>query len=99
MQDPVAGAVGGAIATVPMTVAMTTLRRDLARCRKQGYAVNHGQTERGVCAIGVLVTDIDGPVGALSVSVPSVRYRAESVPAIVAALGRAADGVALELSA
>lgn len=78
---------------------MTTLRRDLARCRKQGYAVNHGQTERGMCAIGVLVTDIDGPVGALSVSVPSVRYRAESVPAIVAALGRAADAVALELSA
>jgi DNA-binding IclR family transcriptional regulator len=79
--------------------AMTSLRHDLARCRKQGYAVNHGQTERGVVAIGVLVSDVDGPVGALSVSVPSVRYQAESVPAIVAALGRAAEGVAVELRA
>jgi DNA-binding IclR family transcriptional regulator len=77
--------------------AMTTLRRDLARCRKQGYAVNHGQTERGVCAVGTLVNDVDGPIGALSVSVPSVRFQAGSVPGTVAALGRAAEAVAQEL--
>lgn len=35
MQDPVAGAVGGAIATVPMTVAMTALRRQLPGARRQ----------------------------------------------------------------
>ncbi|MGB8383635.1 MAG: IclR family transcriptional regulator [Dermatophilaceae bacterium] len=77
--------------------AMTALRRDLARCRKQGYAVNNGQTERGVCAIGVLVRDGDGASAALSVSIPSVRYRTDSVPGVITALTRAADAVAAEL--
>lgn len=83
-----------------LTVAsMSSLRRELARCRKQGYAVNTGQTERGVCAVGVLVADMDGPVGALSVSVPSVRYHATVVPDLVAALNRAAAGVVTQLRA
>jgi len=79
--------------------AMTALRRELARCRTQGYAVNNGQTERGVCAIGVLVHDRDGPAGALSVSIPTVRYQPGALPGIVAALTRAADAVAAELRA
>ncbi|MGV1007299.1 MAG: IclR family transcriptional regulator [Dermatophilaceae bacterium] len=76
---------------------MTSLRRDLTRCRKLGYAVNNGQTERGVYAIGVLVRDVDGPVAALSVSVPTVRYRPENLPDTVEALVRAAEGVATDL--
>ncbi|MEI2731297.1 MAG: IclR family transcriptional regulator C-terminal domain-containing protein [Dermatophilaceae bacterium] len=78
---------------------MSSLRRELARCRKQGYAVNTGQTERGVCAVGVLVTDVDGPVGGLSVSVPSVRYQATLVPELVDSLNRAATSVVAQLRA
>ena len=77
--------------------AITSIRRDLARCRKLGYAVNNGQTERGIRAIGILVHDVDGPVGALSVSIPSVRYRPDTVPETVEALTRAAGAVAADL--
>lgn len=77
--------------------ALTSIRRDLARCRKQGYAVNNGQSERGICAIGRLVRDADGPVGALSVSIPTVRYRPAAVPEIIDALSRAADAIASDL--
>lgn len=54
--------------------AVAGLRRDLAVCRKTGYAVNAGQTERGLTAVGVMVAGADGPVGGISVSLPSVRY-------------------------
>ncbi len=88
------------LASIGLTAAgMSSLRRELARCRKQGYAVNTGQTERGVCAVGVLVTDVDGPVGGLSVSVPSVRYHATLVPELVDSLNRAATSVVAQLRA
>jgi DNA-binding IclR family transcriptional regulator len=79
------------------STALTSIRRDLGRCRKLGYAVNNGQSERGICAIGMLVRDADGPVGALSVSIPTVRYRPAAVPQIVDALSRAAEAIATDL--
>lgn len=71
--------------------AMETLRRDLARCRKQGYAVNNEMTERGVSAVGVLVCDDDGPVGALSVTLPTLRYTPAALPRLVQQLSEARD--------
>lgn len=51
---------------------------ELRLIRDQGYAENIGQSESGVCAIGICVRDKAGdPVAALSVSAPSVRYSAE----------------------
>jgi IclR family acetate operon transcriptional repressor len=51
---------------------------ELRLIRDQGYAENNGQSESGVCAIGICVRDKAGdPVAALCVSAPSVRYTAE----------------------
>lgn len=77
--------------------AVAGLRRDLASCRKAGYAVNAGQTERGLTAVGVLVSGPDGPVGGISVSLPSVRYHKEELPTLLAALRRAAEAIGEQL--
>jgi IclR family transcriptional regulator, acetate operon repressor len=48
---------------------------ELRLIRDQGYAENIEESESGVCAIGMCVRDTTGgPVAALSVSAPSVRY-------------------------
>jgi IclR family transcriptional regulator, acetate operon repressor len=47
---------------------------ELRLIRDQGYAENIEESESGVCAIGMCVRDTGGPVAALSVSAPSVRY-------------------------
>lgn len=77
--------------------AVAALRREIASCQRAGYALNNGQTERGVTAVAVLVRGPDGPAAAVSVSVPAVRFRRSEVPALVAALNRAADGISSEL--
>lgn len=77
--------------------AITELRQELGVCREAGFAVNAGQTERGLTAVGVLISGPDGPAGALSVSLPSVRYRKEERPTILAALRKAADAISAEL--
>lgn len=70
------------------------LRAELARIRRSGFALNQGRSERGVTAVGVPVHGRDGRVLAgLSVSMPSVRYRKEQLPQLVAALQRAAAGI------
>lgn len=78
---------------------MRTLRRDLARVRKQGYAVNHNLTERGVTAVGVLVRDVDGPIGAVSVSIPSVRFSGINPAELAATIRRSAESIATRLHA
>jgi IclR family acetate operon transcriptional repressor len=88
------------LAAASLTEAgMRTLRRDLARVRKQGYAVNRNLTERGVTAVGVLARDVDGPIGALSVSIPSVRFVAANVPDLAVALKRTAEAIAANVRA
>ncbi|MER5674222.1 IclR family transcriptional regulator [Pseudonocardia alni] len=56
-------------------VDVDALLRDLARIRRQGFAVNDQKTETGVTAIGCAV---DGPPGspsaAISLAMPTVRY-------------------------
>ena len=43
--------------------------------RRQGYAVNRGQNELGVCAIAAPIGDLQGrPLGAIVLSVPSFRF-------------------------
>jgi DNA-binding IclR family transcriptional regulator len=79
--------------------ASATLRRDLARIRKQGYAVNNGETERGVTAVGTLVADLDGPLAAVSVSIPTIRYAPEDLPVIVGSLRNASEQIVATLRA
>lgn len=73
---------------------------ELRLIRDQGYAENIEQSESGVCAIGLCVRDqLGGPVAALSVSVPSVRYTPERSRVFLRELrtvvARAEPGIAL----
>jgi len=78
---------------------LNTLRVELTRVRKQGFAVNQGRSERGIVAVGVPVRDHSGAVVAgLSVSMPSVRYRRERLLDLVSSLRRAAASIERELS-
>lgn len=66
---------------------MKRLRRDLTRVRTSGFALNEGNSERGLIALGVPVRDSEGEVLAgLSVSMPSVRYRRDRLPSTVSTL-------------
>ncbi|MGW2559695.1 IclR family transcriptional regulator [Streptomyces sp. NPDC001514] len=52
-----------------------TLHRRLAAVRRRGYAVNIGDTERGVSAVGAAVHEPGGrAVAAITVSAPSLRF-------------------------
>lgn len=70
------------------------LRRELGRVRRQGFAVNQNRSEKGVVAVGVPVRDSAGTaVAGLSVSMPSVRYERERLPALVSVLKAAARAI------
>jgi DNA-binding IclR family transcriptional regulator len=76
------------------------LVNQLRLVRERGYAENIGESESGVCAIGVCVRDKAGdPVAALSVSAPSVRYTPERSRAFLRELrttvARAKDDISL----
>ncbi|GLW48160.1 transcriptional regulator [Streptomyces sp. NBRC 14336] len=75
------------------------LRTELRRLRRNGFAVNRERSERGLVAVGVLVRDRDGTaLAGLSVSLPSVRYDAQQLPALVATLEAAARAVERDLA-
>ncbi len=70
------------------------LHRELRAVRRTGIAINLERSERGLAAVGRAVVDRHGDtVAAVSVSMPSVRYRKDRVPRIAAALAAAADAV------
>jgi DNA-binding IclR family transcriptional regulator len=67
--------------------AYARLRRELARVRRRGFALNMEETETGVCALGACVYGPDGQaVGALSVAVPSARFHRDEVESLAAHL-------------
>ncbi|WP_367325059.1 IclR family transcriptional regulator [Streptomyces sp. HUAS ZL42] len=77
---------------------LAELRTELGAVRRTGFAVNLERSERGVVAIGRGVTDASGAtIAAVSVSMPSVRYSAGEVKAIVSALATAADRISAEM--
>ena len=76
------------------------LRRDLALCHAQGYAVDDEENEAGARCIGAPVLDDSGRVvGALSVSGPGSRVTPERVPAVAARVVQAADAVSRGMGA
>lgn len=86
-------------ADAPDPPDLARLRTELARIRRQGFALNHGRSERGLVAVGVPVRDADGAaLAGLAVSMPSVRYAKERLAPLVAALHRAAGGIEAELA-
>lgn len=65
--------------------------RRLSSARQCGYAINDGNTEDGVTAIGVAVRDEHGTAtAAISVAMPSTRYAKHEVDQIVGPLQQAA---------
>lgn len=75
------------------------LRPTLAKLRRQGFAVNQGQSENGVVAVGVPVRDTDGTaIAVVSTSMPSTRYDKQRLPLVVAALHKAAGGIEADLA-
>ena len=55
------------------------LKKNLARIRKVGYAINDGELTEGVFAIGAPIFSYKNVVGAISVSFPGVRYTASDI--------------------
>src|SRR5262245_23130060 len=70
--------------------AVAKLRRDLAGIRSRGYGVNRGEGERGIAAVGMCIHDDHRrPVGAISISVPTVRFGPPRLRELVEAARRA----------
>lgn len=77
---------------------LARLHADLRAVRRTGIAVNLERSERGLAAVGRAVLDRDGdPAAAVSVSMPTVRYRKERIPELVAALTVAAEAITRQL--
>jgi DNA-binding IclR family transcriptional regulator len=75
-------------------VDVEALARELRAVRRRGFAINDQATERGVTAIGRVVRNPDGaPVAAVSLALPSLRFRRAALPRLTAPLGRAATAI------
>ena len=71
---------------------------ELRRIRRQGFAINDQGTEIGVTAIGCAVPVPPGTVpAAISIAMPTVRYRRELLTGWVQNLSTTADRIAREL--
>lgn len=78
---------------------LASLRTELRRVRRKGFAVNSERSERGLVAVGVLVRGPDGTGQAgLSVSMPSVRYDPRQLGSLVATLTAAGRGLEASMS-
>ncbi|MGW5353125.1 IclR family transcriptional regulator [Streptomyces sp. NPDC004031] len=79
---------------------LAALRTELARLRRNGFAVNKELSERGLVAVGVPVRDRDGTaVAGLSVSMPGTRYDPHHLRSLVGALESTAHRLEQDLAA
>jgi DNA-binding IclR family transcriptional regulator len=70
--------------------SVKALKRHLATVRRLGYGTNAEETERGVHGLGVSVHAPSGTrVAALTIALPSVRFRRQDVPRYVDGLAGA----------
>ncbi|HEX4832612.1 MAG TPA: IclR family transcriptional regulator [Trebonia sp.] len=77
-------------------VSLDALSLELRKVQRQRFAINIEESEQGIAAVGVTLRHRSGqPVGALSISVPTIRFRQERVDELVGAL----HAVARELEA
>lgn len=81
-------------------VDLSRLCKQLALVRSRGWALNDRETEDDVTAVGVVVLGPEHrPVGALSLAVPSARFRRTDTTAYVDPLLAAAHAVGDDLRA
>ena len=77
----------------------TTLQRELAAVRKQGYATNFDESERGVTAAAITLKDGGGrAVASMAVACPSARCPRTRIDSFVRALRESADAAAAQLA-
>ncbi|XKK38141.1 IclR family transcriptional regulator [Nocardiopsis sp. ARC36] len=77
---------------------LASLRRDLQRIRRNGFAVNRGVSERGIVAVGHPVRDPVGTaVAGVSISFPGVRYDPRRLGSIVASLRSVSGAIEADL--
>jgi IclR family transcriptional regulator, acetate operon repressor len=82
------------------TEDLERLRRELGTVARRGYGVNRGESERGVAAVGVgLFSPEREPLGALSISFPTVRLSSARLREMAHALLRAKQALEAELTA
>ena len=68
---------------------LPSLRRQLARIRRNGYGVNTAESEPGVTAIGASIRSRSGrPMAALSVAIPTARFDRRREPELSLQLRR-----------
>jgi DNA-binding IclR family transcriptional regulator len=78
---------------------LRSLRAELARVRRSGFAVNSERSERGLVAVGVLVRGPDGtPEAGLSLSMPSIRYNPHQLQSMIVTLNEAARALEADLA-
>ncbi len=69
---------------------LAVLLRELKGIRTHGFAINNQQTEAGVTAIGKVIRVRTGePVAALSLAMPSIRFKPRAVRHLVSAISDA----------
>jgi IclR family KDG regulon transcriptional repressor len=77
---------------------MLELKAELARVRKQGYAVDNEENEEGVCCVGAPVWSFGThPVAAISVSGPTFRMTPEKIPVVAQSIAAIAQGLSRQL--
>jgi IclR family transcriptional regulator, acetate operon repressor len=84
----------------PRTVSSrTALERELAAIRRQGYAINEGESEPGVGSVGIVVRNSAGePSAGIGVGMPLDRFVGQARQSVTAELEAAAASLAMRLS-
>jgi DNA-binding IclR family transcriptional regulator len=78
--------------------SLTDLHTELAVIRRQGYAVNRGESEPDLFAVAVGVRDhSQRAVAALAVTVPALRVNDAQLEALVGHLRYAVDAIGNDL--
>lgn len=76
------------------------LRLEIARVRRQGYAINHQEQIIGISGVAAPIYDRDGRViAALAIAGPSARFTRESLPILIPWVQAAAGEVSSNLGA
>jgi DNA-binding IclR family transcriptional regulator len=70
--------------------SVEAIRRNLVSIRKSGISRSNEEYLPGIVALAVVVWDKDGPIGAINVAVPTVRFNRDLERAIQRELKSAA---------
>lgn len=80
--------------------SVAELKRHLAETRRAGFGINVEETEQGVVGIGMaLHSAVGNPVAAVTVALPSARFRKDQLDGFVAALRACREATEVRLSA